>query len=72
VSEPDQLPLLPPAEGVPANVRRAWLALPFRDQRPCAVCGTVALTAGRRRSSQRCLDCHASGRRRVRPAPHPS
>jgi hypothetical protein len=66
VAEPEQLPLLAPAEGVPANVRRAWLALPYRDQRPCSVCGTVAVTAGRRRTSQRCLECHATRRRRVR------
>jgi hypothetical protein len=66
VPEPlDQLPLLPPASGVPVHVRRGWLALPYRDHRQCVACGATCMTAGKRRSSQRCLECHASRRRRL-------
>ena len=41
----DQLPLLP-AAGVPAHARLGWLALPYRDHRPCVGCGETCMTAG--------------------------
>ncbi|HEY1478614.1 MAG TPA: hypothetical protein VGF46_01210 [Gaiellales bacterium] len=62
----EQLPLLPPAAGVPSHVRLSWLALPYRDHRHCVGCGSEAITAGRRRTAQRCLDCHATRTRRTR------
>ncbi len=62
----EQLELLP-REASPA-VRRGWLALPFRDTRACSSCGAVgATTAGKRRSSQRCVTCFALQRRRGHP-----
>jgi predicted nucleic acid-binding Zn ribbon protein len=61
----DQLALIPDA-GVPAHVRLSWLALPYRDHRQCVGCGSACMTAGRRRSAQRCLDCHAAARKRPR------
>jgi hypothetical protein len=61
----DQLPLLP-AAGVPAHARLAWLALPYRDHRRCVGCGEAGVTAGRRRTAQRCLECHVARRRRRR------
>lgn len=49
---------------VPVAARRAWLALPFRDQRACSSCGaTDVTTAGKRRSSQRCLACFTARKR---------
>jgi hypothetical protein len=58
----EQLPLLP-AAGVSAHARLGWLALPYRDHRQCVGCGTACMTAGRRRTQQRCLDCHVARRR---------
>jgi hypothetical protein len=59
---PDQLPLLP-AAGIPPHKRLQWLALPYRDHRRCVGCGEESMTAGRRRTAQRCLDCHVAPRR---------
>ena len=48
------------------RILRAWRALPFRSSRTCAGCGEVTLTAGKRRSSQRCLACFAITQRKGR------
>jgi hypothetical protein len=47
-------------------VLQAWRGLPFRDTRSCSACGRQRACAGRRRSSQLCVECFAESRRKPR------
>jgi hypothetical protein len=51
---------------VDAIVLQAWRGLPFRDTRSCSACGRQRACAGRRRSSQVCVECFAEARRKPR------